>query len=149
MDSLNYKQIAERLVNWELFRMSWWGKAQKIITSPSLLRKSARDTMFQAQKRYGDLRKETTKEVRGMQKQLEKSVDDLGTRVGNIPAILKMRSVDLGKQAKDRIDETMSKVTKKVAQSAREIPSKTAQVSVPFALLIAAFRPFRPTLSVV
>ena len=90
------------------------------------LKKSVSDTVSLLQKCGDDLAKRTSKDL---QNRMEKGVSNLGTRAGNVSSSLKIWTVDLGQRARKRTEKAMSQLSSKVAQEARALPSKTAEVS--------------------
>ena len=110
--------------------MSWWQRVRQAFVKPSSassLKKNASENLSFLQKKYGDLAKDKGEDLR---KTLTKSVSDYGKRAKDAPQRLKVRSAELGRQARARAEEATSSLGKQLGDSARALPSKTVEVCV-------------------
>lgn len=108
--------------------MSWWRRVQQAFVKPSStssLKKNVSENLSFLQKKYGDLAKDKGEDLR---KTLKTSVSDYGKRAKNVPHDLKARSAELGRQARVRAEKATSGLGKQLGDSARALPSKTAEV---------------------
>lgn len=105
--------------------MSFWRKVQLAIRDPSSVTKATSQNASFLQKKYGDLAKDKSQDLR---KSFHKSVSDYGERAKNVPGDLRKRSEQLGKQARERAEETTSSLSKQAAETAKALPGQAAEV---------------------
>lgn len=97
----------------------WWRKVQEAIPKSRTLKKTASSNASFLEKKYSES---------SIRKTLERSASDLGKRAKNVPESLRIRSAEIGKQARERAEDTTSRVGKRVAESAKALPSKATEV---------------------
>lgn len=117
--------------------MSWWRRVQQAFVKPSStssLKKNVSENLSFLQKKYRDLAKDKGEDLR---KTLKTSVSDYGKRAKNVPQDLKARSAELGRQARVRAEKATSGLGKQLGDSARALPSKTAEVCLLVALYLS------------
>lgn len=106
--------------------MSWWRRVQQAFKNPSSMKKTASQNVSFVQKKYSDATKDKrTEELKSL---LKKSASDYGKRARDVPASLRQRSEELGKQAQERAGELASNLSKRATEGAKELPSKAAEV---------------------